>query len=317
MKLAATAAARFCEAPDPAIGGILLYGPDPVLVAERRRAIVCAVLGDGDDAALRLERIPVADARRSAGIVADALAARGFFPGRRVVLIEDGTDGLAAGLKDVVAAHEPDDALLVVTADALPARSSLRKLFETGRSIAAAALYPEPPGPDEIAARLRSAGCTAQLAPDAAEALVSLGSESDTGALAQIIEKIALFCTSEDQSVTLDMVEALAPATERASYSASKAAVTGLTRTLALELAPHGITVNGVAPGPIETEMFSENQPTGSPAREALLSRVPLRRMGAPEEVAAAVAHLASDEAGFTTGQMLHVCGGFSVGVMP
>ncbi|MEM7500225.1 MAG: SDR family oxidoreductase [Pseudomonadota bacterium] len=115
--------------------------------------------------------------------------------------------------------------------------------------------------------------------------------------------------------VTLGSRAALGKA-GRASYASSKAAVTGLTRSLALDLAPHAITVNGVAPGPIDTEMFAVDQPLGSPAREALLARVPLRRMGAPDEVAAAVAHLVSDEAGFTTGQMLHVCGGLSVGGM-
>ncbi|MEO1599182.1 MAG: SDR family NAD(P)-dependent oxidoreductase [Pseudomonadota bacterium] len=103
----------------------------------------------------------------------------------------------------------------------------------------------------------------------------------------------------------------------RASYSTSKAAVTGLTRTMALELAPDAITVNCVAPGPIDTEMYAVDQPPGSPAREAALARVPLRRMGQPEEVAAAVAHLLSDEAGYTTGQALHVCGGLSVGITP
>jgi NAD(P)-dependent dehydrogenase (short-subunit alcohol dehydrogenase family) len=104
---------------------------------------------------------------------------------------------------------------------------------------------------------------------------------------------------------------------ERAVYSASKAGIGGLTRAMALELAPHGITVNCVAPGPIDTEMFAENQPEGSPAREAIVARVPLRRMGRPEEVAAAVAFLASDEAAYVTGQTLYVCGGLSVGGMP
>ncbi|MEM9147489.1 MAG: SDR family oxidoreductase [Pseudomonadota bacterium] len=103
----------------------------------------------------------------------------------------------------------------------------------------------------------------------------------------------------------------------RASYSSSKAAVTGLTRAMALELAPHGITVNCVAPGPIETEMYATDQPPGSPAREAAIARVPLGRIGQPDEVAAAVSHLLSDEAGFTTGQVLHVCGGLSVGFTP
>lgn len=100
----------------------------------------------------------------------------------------------------------------------------------------------------------------------------------------------------------------------RAAYSSSKSAVTGLTRTMALELAPDAITVNCVAPGPIDTEMYAIDQPPGSPSREAAISRVPLRRMGQPDEVAAAVAHLISDEAGYTTGQVLHVCGGLSVG---
>ncbi len=99
----------------------------------------------------------------------------------------------------------------------------------------------------------------------------------------------------------------------RLAYSASKAAINGLTRTAALELAAHGITVNVVAPGPIETEMFAANTPPGSPARAAFVEAVPVRRMGTPEEVAAAVAYFLSDAAGFTTGQTLYVCGGLSI----
>lgn len=113
--------------------------------------------------------------------------------------------------------------------------------------------------------------------------------------------------------VTLGSRAALGKA-ERAVYASSKAAVAGLTRSMALELGPHGITVNCVAPGPIDTEMFAENQPEGSPARNALVSRVPLGRMGRPEEIAACVAFLASDEASFVTGQSLYACGGYSVG---
>ena len=99
----------------------------------------------------------------------------------------------------------------------------------------------------------------------------------------------------------------------RLAYSASKAAVVGLTRTAALELAAFGITVNVVAPGPIETEMFAANTPPGSPERAAFVNTVPMRRMGTPEEVAAAVAYFLSDAAGFTTGQTLYVCGGLSI----
>ncbi|MCL2029624.1 MAG: beta-ketoacyl-ACP reductase [Deltaproteobacteria bacterium] len=93
----------------------------------------------------------------------------------------------------------------------------------------------------------------------------------------------------------------------QANYSASKAGLQGLTRTLALELAPRNITVNAVAPGWIETDMTA-----GLPekVRSAFLERVPLGRPGTAEEVAGAVAFLASEEAAYITGQTLHINGG-------
>jgi 3-oxoacyl-[acyl-carrier protein] reductase len=91
------------------------------------------------------------------------------------------------------------------------------------------------------------------------------------------------------------------------NYSAAKAAVVAMTKTLALELAPRGVTVNAVAPGFIETDMTAA---LGGEVRAALLSRVPLGRAGSPAEVAEAVAFLASPQAGYITGQTLHVNGG-------
>lgn len=99
----------------------------------------------------------------------------------------------------------------------------------------------------------------------------------------------------------------------RASYSASKAALSGLARTSALELAPHGITVNVISPGPFETEMFTSLQPIGSSAREKLVSHIPMGRVGDPEEMAATIDFFISDKAGFMTGQNLFVCGGASL----
>lgn len=93
----------------------------------------------------------------------------------------------------------------------------------------------------------------------------------------------------------------------QANYVASKAGVIGLTKTAARELAPRGITVNAVAPGFIDTEM---TQVLSDKVKAALLEQVPLRRMGMPEDVAAAVAFLASEEAAYITGQVLHINGG-------
>jgi len=103
----------------------------------------------------------------------------------------------------------------------------------------------------------------------------------------------------------------------RSAYSAAKAGIIGMGRTWALELAPHGITVNMVAPGPIGgTRMFHEIVSAGS-AREAALARaIPVKRLGRPEDVANAVLFFAAAESGFVTGQVLYVCGGASVGTL-
>ncbi|MCI9121469.1 MAG: SDR family oxidoreductase [Oscillibacter sp.] len=94
------------------------------------------------------------------------------------------------------------------------------------------------------------------------------------------------------------------------AYAASKAALVGLTRSLALELAPSGIRVNCVAPGCIETDMV---RGLGPETRAMLEEETPLGRLGSPEEIAQAVAFLASDRASFLSGHVLTVDGGFTV----
>ena len=97
----------------------------------------------------------------------------------------------------------------------------------------------------------------------------------------------------------------------QANYAAAKAGVAGMTRALAREIGSRGITVNCVAPGFIDTDMtrsLSEEQ------RAGLLTQIPLGRLGMPEEIAAAVAFLASPEAAYITGTTLHVNGGMYMG---
>jgi 3-oxoacyl-[acyl-carrier protein] reductase len=93
----------------------------------------------------------------------------------------------------------------------------------------------------------------------------------------------------------------------QANYAASKAGLIGLTKSLALELASRNVTVNAVAPGFIETDMTAV---LGEEMKQTLVARTPLKRMGTPEDVAAAVKFLASEEAGYITGHVLDVNGG-------
>lgn len=101
----------------------------------------------------------------------------------------------------------------------------------------------------------------------------------------------------------------------RTSYSATKSGMMGMARTWALELGPHGITVNTVAPGPIQdTEMFEAVVPADSDKLASMAAGLPVQRLGRSEDVAHAVCFLADEASGFITGQTLMVCGGASLG---
>ena len=101
--------------------------------------------------------------------------------------------------------------------------------------------------------------------------------------------------------------------TGEAVYSAAKGGVIAFTKTLAREMARHNITVNCVCPGPTDTPLFADMAEQMPRLPEALLRAIPLHRLGRPEDVAAAVAFLATDEASYITGQTISVSGGLTM----
>jgi 3-oxoacyl-[acyl-carrier protein] reductase len=111
--------------------------------------------------------------------------------------------------------------------------------------------------------------------------------------------------------VNLSSTAAEFAARGQVNYAASKGGIDGLTRGLAKELAPRNVRVNAVAPGMIETDM---SQVVRGIAGDQIKKMIPLKRIGSPEEIAAVVAFLASDDAAYLTGQVLRVDGGLSLG---
>lgn len=111
--------------------------------------------------------------------------------------------------------------------------------------------------------------------------------------------------------IFISSVVGMAGQAGQANYAAAKAGLVGLARSLAKELASRGVTVNAVAPGAIDTDMLGA---LGAEQLAAIADRVPLGRIGSPEEIAAAVEFLASEDAGYVTGTVLTVDGGLSIG---
>jgi len=121
----------------------------------------------------------------------------------------------------------------------------------------------------------------------------------------------AMLAQGHGSIVNVSSIYGRAGAAGASVYSASKHAVEGLTKSAALEVAPHGVRINAVAPGPIDTEMLDRFTKTAD-RRADLVGAIPLRRAGTPDEIAEAIVFLASDEAAFITGITLAADGGAS-----
>jgi DNA polymerase-3 subunit delta len=235
VKLAGRDAARWLARPDPQAAGVLLHGADAMRVALKRQALVEALIGPDGPAEMRLTRIAAADLRRDPAALIDAAKATGFFPGPRVVLVEDAGDGTAPTLQAALADRQPGDAQIVVTATGLRGGSALRKAFEADRSAVAIGIYDDPPGRDEIEAALAAAGL-ARVTRAAMGDIEALARALDPGDFAQFLAKLALYARGDDE-VGPEDVAACAPAAPEAElHTLVDLAADGRAGPLAAEL---------------------------------------------------------------------------------
>ena len=216
MKLSARDATAFFSKPDTKRAGVLIYGADAMRVALKRQDLVAAIIGPNGDEEMRLERLSGPELRRDGAALLDAVKAVGFFPGQRVVLVEEAADGQVEAISNALADWQESDAMIVVTAGSLKASSKLRKLFEGHKNALCAAIYDDPPNRAEIETELKRAGLN-EIDRDAMTDLEALARALDPGDFRQTLEKLALFKIGDATPLTSEETAQLAPATVEAA----------------------------------------------------------------------------------------------------
>ncbi|MEO6300529.1 MAG: DNA polymerase III subunit delta, partial [Paracoccaceae bacterium] len=158
MKLAGGEASRYLARPDPARAGLLIFGADTMRVALKRQEAILALIGPEGEAEMRLTRISGGDLRRDGALLMDAIKSVGFFPGPRVVFVEDATDTLTDAIGAALKEWRAGDASIVVAAGGLTGKSTLKTLVEKHPAAVSVGLYDDPPTREEIEAELKKAG---------------------------------------------------------------------------------------------------------------------------------------------------------------
>ncbi len=216
MKLTGREASAYLAKPDPSRAGLLIYGADAMRVALRRQEVILALIGAQGEEEMRLTRMSGAELRKDTGLLNDAVKSRSFFPGPQVAFVDEASDALAPPISAALKDWRGGDAMIVVTAGSLAARSALRKAFEGHRNAVAIGIYDDPPSREEIESGLAKAGLT-NLDRDAMTDVLALSRVLDPGDFRQMIEKLSLYKLNDDTPVTSADVTACAPSTTEAA----------------------------------------------------------------------------------------------------
>jgi DNA polymerase-3 subunit delta len=210
VKLTGRNAADFIRKPQATRAGILIFGADPMRVATARAQIVNTLVGPQGESEMRLTRIAASDLRKDPALVNDAVKAQGFFPGPRVALVEDATDGLSKLMTTVLEDWREGDAQLVVTAGQLTAKSALRKVFEGHSNSVGIALYDDPPNAEDVQILLDAAKLAIPNR-DVMDAIMAMAHSLTPGDFRQTIEKLGLYKLGDPEPLSVADVALLAP----------------------------------------------------------------------------------------------------------
>ncbi|RAP42278.1 DNA polymerase III subunit delta [Rhodovulum viride] len=246
MKLSPREATGYFARPEPDRAGLLIYGNDAMRVALKRQQVIAALLGPNAEEEMRLTRLSAADLRSDPAALTDAVKARGFFPGPRVVFLDEATDALADRILGALADWQKGDAQIVLTARQLPPKSALRKAFEAHPDAYAIGIYDDPPGRPEIEAMLAEAGLgTVDRA--AMGTLLDLATALDPGDFRQTVEKVVLYKLDDPAPLTPEDVAACAP---RSTEAEADALIHAVAEAKTAEIGPllRRLQAQGMAP---------------------------------------------------------------------
>ncbi|MCY4153269.1 MAG: DNA polymerase III subunit delta [Aestuariivita sp.] len=210
MKLNKSQADAYFRKPTPDATGLLIYGADPTRVSPKRKHVIKNLIGENGEQELRLTRFTSAELRADPSLLRDAIKTISFFPGPRVVLVEEAIDSVFSAIEAAVAAWEPNDAQIIVTAGQLKATSRLRKLFEGHKNARAIALYDDAPSLAELQSMLATAELR-NVDRDAMSALAQFSGDLGPGDFQQLLTKIATYKIGDDRSLSITDVAACAP----------------------------------------------------------------------------------------------------------
>ena len=212
MKLVGDKANNYFTNPDNSHTAILIYGSDTMRVALRRQELLEALLGDNAEEEMRLTRMSGSDLRSDPSLLLDGLKANGFFPGLRAVFVEGATDTNSAVIDAAMQDWQKGDAILVLTANQLNARSKLRKVIENNSNSVAVGIYNDPPNEKEIISIVSRYNLN-NFESDAKKDLIALGRSLDPGDFQQTCEKLSLYKYKDESVITSTDINLCAPVT--------------------------------------------------------------------------------------------------------